>query len=93
MSNLNLFDKAGHYTAPDAATFAALSDPERVAINRIGEAAAVLDHANAATLANAAETKATQAEIAELEKTIPRVTRIDLVKQMMADTQRRRAGV
>ena len=41
MSNLNLFDKAGHYTAPDAATFAALSDPERVAINRIGEAAAV----------------------------------------------------
>jgi hypothetical protein len=91
--NLSLFDKAGRYQAPNAETLAALSDPERAAIARIGEAAAVLDAANVAAKENADALKATQTEIAALEKIVPRVTRIDLVKQMSADTQRRRAGV
>jgi hypothetical protein len=91
--NLNLFDKAGRYQAPNAATLAALSEPERVAVIRVGEAAAMLDQANIAAQANADALKSTQAEVAKLEKIIPSVTRMDLVKQMSADTQRRRAGL
>ncbi len=91
--NLSLFDHAGRYQAPDAAKLAALSEPERAAIARIAEAAAVLDAANQAAQVNAETLKATQIEIVALEKIIPRVTRIDLVKQMSADTQRRRAGI
>ena len=91
--NLNLFDKAGRYQAPNAATLAELSDPERNAIARIADAAAVLDAANLAAQANADNLKSTQAEIAALAKIVPTVSRIDLVKQMSADTQRRRAGL
>ena len=91
--NLSLFDKAGRYQAPNAETLAAVSEPERVAIARIAEAAAVLDQANADAKANADEIKLTQSEVAALEKIVPRVTRMDLVKQMSADTQRRRAGL
>ena len=90
--NLDLFSKSGSYQAPDAATLAALSEPERVAIARIADTAAVLDQANQAAQANADTLKSTQAEVAKLEKIIPSVTRIDLVKQMSAETQRRRAG-
>jgi hypothetical protein len=91
--NLNLFSKSGSYQAPDAATLAALSEPERVAIARIADAAAVLDQANRAAQVNADALKSTQSEIAALEKIVPRVTRIDLVKQMSRDTQARRAGL
>jgi hypothetical protein len=90
--NLNLFDKAGRFTEPSPAALAAVSDPERAAVARVREAAAVLDAANLAALVNADAIEATQAEVAKLEKTIPQITRIDLVKQMSADTQRRRAG-
>jgi hypothetical protein len=91
--NLDLFDKAGRYQAPNAATLAALSEPEQAAIARIRDAAAVLDAANLAAQENADTLKSVQTEIAALEKIVPRVTRIDLVKQMSADTQRRRAGL
>lgn len=93
MSNLNLFSKSGQYTPPDAATFAALSDPERVAINRIADAAAVLDAANDAAKANADALKQTQHEIAALEKLVPKITFNDLAKAQCADTQKRRAGL
>jgi hypothetical protein len=93
MSNVSLFDKAGRYTPPDAATFSALSDPERVAINRIADTAAILEAANQAAQANADALKATQAEIAKLAKLVPTVSRIDLVRQQMRDTQRRRSGL
>ena len=91
--NINLIDKAGQYRAPDAATFAALTDPERMAISRIGDAAAVLDAANVAAETNATALKSVQAEIRALEKVIPKITFNDLAKQMAADTQRRRAGI
>jgi hypothetical protein len=93
MSNLNLFDKAGRFTEPSPAALAAISEGERAAVDRVREAAAVLDAANVAAKVNADEIKSTQAEIATLEKTIPKITRMDLVKQMSADTQRRRAGL
>jgi hypothetical protein len=91
--NLNLFSKAGRYQAPDAATFAALSDPERVAINRIADAAAILDAANVAAETNAAELKTVQTEIVALEKKIHKTTFNDLIKAQCADTARRRAGL
>jgi hypothetical protein len=93
MSNLDLFNKRGEFTEPSPAALAALSEPERAAIARIRDAAAVLDQANVAAEANADAIKTTQAEVARLEKIIPSVTRMDLVKQMSADTQRRRAGL
>jgi len=91
--NIDLFDKAGRFTEPSPAALAAVTEGERAAIARIRDAAAILDQANVAAQANADEIKATQAEVAKLEKIVPSVTRIDLVKQMSADTQRRRAGL
>lgn len=93
MSNLDLFNKRGEFTEPNPATLAALSDPERAAIAKIRDAAKLLDQANQAAQENADALKSTQAEVAALEKIVPRVTRMDLVKQMSADTQRRRAGL
>jgi hypothetical protein len=51
------------------------------------------DAANIAAQKNAGAIYATQAEIAELERTIPRISRIDLVKEMSRETQLRRAGL
>jgi hypothetical protein len=93
MANLSLFNKSGHYTAPDAATLAALSEPERVAIARICDASHILDAANLAAETNATALKQAQSEIAELEKSIPKITFNDLAKAAAAETMRRRAGL
>lgn len=90
--NLNLFDKTGRFSEPNPAALAALSDPERAAIVRIRDAAAILDQANVAAQANADTLKATQTEIAKLEKIVPKITFNDLAKAQAAETQRRRAG-
>lgn len=91
--NLNLFDKAGRFTAPDAAILAALTDPERNAIARIADAANLLDAANLAAQENSDALKLKRDEIAALEKKIPKLTFNDLAKAMAADTQKRRAGL
>lgn len=93
MANINPFDSAGRFTEPNPEALAALSDAERVAIARIRDASRALDAANLAAEANADALAGTQGEIAALEKVIPRVTRIDLVKAMAAETQRRRMGL
>jgi hypothetical protein len=52
-----------------------------------------LADANLAVTVNADALKTVQADIKKLEAIVPRVTRIDLVRQQMADTARRRAGL
>ncbi len=91
--NLSLFSKSGQWTEPSADALAALTDPERAAVGRIREASQVLDAANADAQQNADALKSVQAEIAALEKVIPKITFNDLIKAQCADTQKRRAGL
>ena len=93
MANLSLFDKAGHWTEPSVEALAAVTDAERDAIAHVRDAAHALDAANVAFAENESALKSTQAEIAAFEKRVPKIDRITLVKQMMADTQKRRAGL
>ena len=52
-----------------------------------------LEAATAAVESNETELKETRAEIATLEKQVPKCTFNDLIKQQCAETQRRRAGL
>lgn len=62
-------------------------------IGEIGDARHALDVATAAVGTNEQALADIRLEIAALDKLVPRVSRIDLVKQMSADTMRRRAGL
>jgi len=93
MTALNLFDTAGRYIAPSAEIIATLTEAERTALDRIAEAAGALEAAKLAAKANGDKLAATQAEIAAIEKVIPKITFNDLAKAMAAETQKRRAGL
>jgi hypothetical protein len=93
MANLNLFNRAGKFTAPSDEALAKLDDTGRACIAHIGDASRALDAATDAISANESKLVETRAEIAALDKIVPRQTFNDLAKQMAADTQRRRAGL
>lgn len=92
MANLDLFDKRGRFTAPSNEALAPLSDAQRINVAHVGDASRALDATTAAVESNETELKETRAEIAALEKQVPKQTFNDLIKQQCADTQRRRAG-
>jgi hypothetical protein len=93
MANFALFDKRGKFTAPSPAALASLDDDGRARVAHVGDAAQHLENATAAVESNETELKETRAEIAVLEKLVPKQTFNDLIKQQCADTQRRRAGL
>ncbi len=93
MANIDMFDKAGRFSEPDPRTLAALTPAERMGVARIRDASRLLDAANGAAQTNADALKSVQAEIAGLEKVIPKITFNDLAKAQARETQRRRAGV
>ena len=93
VANLDLFDKRGTFTAPSDETLAALTDTERANVAHVGDASRALDAVTAAVESNETELKETRAEIAALEKQVPKQTFNDLIKQQCADTQRRLAGL
>lgn len=93
MANLDLFDKRGRFTPPSDEVIATLNDATRARVAHVGDAARSLEAATAAIADNESALAQTQAEIIALDKIVPRQTRIDLVKQQCAETQRRRAGI
>ena len=93
MSKIELFDKRGKFTAPSPDALGKLTPDERAAVERVGMAAQALDAATVAAKENADKLESIQAEIAAIERVIPRVTFNDLIKQQIRDTQRRRAGL
>ena len=93
MANLDLFDKRGKFTTPSPAALASLDDGGRVRVAGVGDAAQHLENATAAVESNETALTETRAEIAALEKIVPRSTFHDLIKAQCADTQRRRAGL
>ena len=93
MANLDLFSKHGKFTAPGAEALAALTDGERAAIAAIGNAAGILETATVAVAENESALKSVQAEIAVAERSIPKITFNDLIKQQCRDTARRRSGL
>jgi hypothetical protein len=93
MANLDLFDKRGRFTAPSDESLARLTDAERANVARVGDASRELETATANIAANETALADTRAEIAALEKLVPKQTFNDLIKQQCADTQRRRAGL
>lgn len=92
MANLDLFDKRGKFTAPSPEALATLTDTRRANVARVSNAAQRVEDITVAIAANELATKEVQAEIAALEKLVPRQTRIDLVKQMCRETVLRRSG-
>jgi len=93
MANLDLFDKRGKFCPPTHEALAALDDATRARVANVGDAAGTLETSTAAVESNETGLKETRAEIAALEKQVPKQTFNDLIKQQCADTQRRRAGL
>jgi hypothetical protein len=92
MANLDLFDKRGRFTPPSDEALAALDDASRTRVADIGNAARALDAATDAIANNESALTETRAEIAKLEKLVPKQTFNDLIKQQCAETARRRMG-
>lgn len=92
MMNLNLFN-GQTFTPPDADTLAKLSPAMRAHVGHIADAAALVADAQAAVELNERDLRETREEIKALDKIMPRETRIDLVRQQMAETQKRRMGL
>jgi phage-related tail protein len=93
MAYPHLFDKQGRFTDPGHEALAALDDAGRARVARVGDASRQLDAATSAIADNEKALAQTQAEITALDKIVPRQTHTDLVKQQIADTARRRAGL
>jgi len=93
MAEIHLFDRTGKFTCPPTEALAALTDAERANVTRVGDAFGRLETATAAIESNETELKETRAEIAALEKQVPKCTFNDLIKAQCADTQRRQAGL
>jgi hypothetical protein len=88
-----LFDKSARFTPPDAATLASLDDATRTRIDGVRVAAGNLDDATTAVTQAEQALRETRAEIAAIEKVLPRMTHTDLAKAFIADSNRRRAGL
>lgn len=92
--NPELFDtRSGKFIAPSPDTINALTPDVRAAVESVRMASEQLDAANLAVETNADKLKSVQAEIAAIEKKIPRLTFHDLIKAQIRDTQLRRAGL
>jgi hypothetical protein len=94
MAEIALFDKSGRFAFnPDPATLASLDDATRAHIDGVRVAAGNLDGATTAVTQAEQALRDTRAEIAAIEKVLPRMTHTDLAKQFIADSNRRRAGL
>ncbi len=97
MAAISLFNTKGVFTPPDPATLAALTDAERPNVAAVGVAAGNLDGAAAAVTQAEQALRDTRAEIAAIEKSLPKMSSSDahtaLAKQFIADSNRRRAGL
>lgn len=89
--SLNLFDSRGNFIA-NPAVIDQLSPDVRQAVERVGEASKQLSAATAARTDAEQQLKATRADIAEIEKTMPKMSHTDLARQFINDSNRRRAG-
>ncbi len=93
MSQIVLFDTKGRFVHPASETLAALTDAERANVAAVGVAAGNLDGATTAVTQAEQALRETRAEIAAIEKVLPRQTHTDLAKAFIADSNRRRAGL
>jgi hypothetical protein len=99
MAEIALFDKSGRFVfnSTDPATLASLDDATRARIDGVRVAAGNLDDATAAVTQAEQQLRDTRAEIAAIEKSLPKMSSSDahtaLAKQFIADSNRRRAGL
>lgn len=93
MTNLLLFDSKGVYTPPSSDVLAKLTPAVRTAVENVGKASRNLQTATLAVEEAQARLAIVRAEIALVEKLLPKITQVDLAKQFIADSNRRRAGL
>jgi hypothetical protein len=92
-NNLELFDRKGTFVQPSDDVMAKLTPELRTLIGHVGDAAHNLESAMLAIAEAEQELKTVRAEIELAEKQMPRQSRIDLVRDMIATGNKRRAGL
>lgn len=89
--SLNLFDSRGNFIAPRA-VIDQLSPDVRRTVEAVEAASKQLSAATAARADAEQQLKDVRADIAEIEKTMPRMSHTDLARAFINDSNRRRAG-